>query len=45
MQGSRIGDGYEKDGNKLTLQVKINLSGSMLQVEEAIQNVSNEIGA
>jgi len=34
-----------RDGNKLTLQVTVDISGSMLEAEERIQAVCNEIGS
>lgn len=34
-----------RDGNKLTLQVTVDISGSMLEAEEKIQAVCNEIGS
>jgi len=34
-----------KNGNELTLQVKVDISGSMLDAEEKIQEVCNRVGS
>lgn len=33
-----------RNGSELTLQVKVDISGSMLEAEEKIQEVCNEVG-
>ena len=33
-----------RTGNELTIQVKINIDGSLLEAEDTIQNACNEVG-
>ena len=33
-----------RTGNELTIEVKINIDGTLLEVEDTIQNACNEVG-
>ena len=33
-----------RTGNELTIEVKVNIDGSLLEAEDSIQNACNEVG-